>query len=1314
MPDNTQKSALEKALVPSRFEALPSDEGSVHTFRHWFRTFERYCNFIKAEGDNALGLLENLISTSVSRLIEHCNDYDEAIAILKSLYDAKPNPVAARHKLSCRLQKPGETVQAFASACRELAIDCGCKAVSAEENMLDLARDAFIKGLSSTELRSRLLECEKITFKEACTKAAAYSQASAEAASMGSSNIPAMVAAASTPHVDEFSNSSAGIETAIPPPSPSISDYQSENSGSPTVVFVSAKNSKCDFCISKVRHPREHCPAKNAVCRNCSKLGHFASRCRGRKRFNNPKFGNNNNNQYHNFYSTKNSFSSAALCSKNTTYSLSSLGENNSLNKACCTVLIKNISLKALIDTGSSENFISEKVINKAKINIKPFQSNVILAASNSATIIGECKLDFKMQDTVYKGVNFLVLPNLVTDVILGHPFFKLHEGVTINFSGDRPPLIISSLVAMEIATPPVFSFMSPTCKPIATKSRHYSQQDHNFINSEISRLLEEGIIEPSRSPWRAQVLVAKQPSSGRRRLVVDYSQTVNKFTYLDAYPLPKIDDVVNKISQYRIFSSIDLKSAYHQVPLSKEDKPYTAFEAGGKLYQYTRLSFGLTNGVACFQRIIDHIVDKCKLSSTFPYVDDVTICGMDQSDHDRQLEAFFEAAKQYKLTLNLEKCKFSQKKIKLLGYEIEHGKIRPDPDRLTPLFNMPTPTSPKALDRLVGLFAYYSKWIPHFSNRVHPLIKASFPLSSEALVAIEDLKQAVATSVRGKIDENLPFVVETDASDIAVAATLNQGGQPVAFFSRTLSKTEQKHCSMEKEACAIVEAVRKWHHFLAGRKFTLVTDQEALSYMFNLKLKSKIKNDKVLRWRMELLPYSYEVRYRPGHLNSAADALSRAVDSGSFHTVGDSYKRVPNKEAISNSENQLSEITATSSNEHSINACLGTHIPVLATSGSELVKLHNELGHPGVTRFLHYVKAKNLPYSTEEVKNVVKGCQICAKVKPNFYKPPTGTLIKATQPFERLAIDFKVQLPTTKAQNSYLFIAVDEYSRYPFAYPCRDMSSETVIQCLANIFHLFGAPKYIHSDNGSYFKSHMVRNFLFENGVANSFSSKYHPPGNGQCERYVGTIWKTVLLTRLTHNLLESQWDCVVQEALGSIRSLLCTATNCTPHERLMGYPRNNQSSIKIPHWLRSTGPVYLRQFIRNKADPLVEEVQLVEANNHYAKIKHKDGRFDSVSTSDLAPFPSPALFPAEHSQPYLSTHNQSNEELINSPRISSNQPVFDSSQLPPPPGFPAIPTAQTTPFDVLNSTNPSNSYQRCSSRIKRPPDRLNLYVAT
>ena len=194
--------------------------------------------------------------------------------------------------------------------------------------------------------------------------------------------------------------------------------------------------------------------------------------------------------------------------------------------------------------------------------------------------------------------------------------------------------------------------------------------------------------------------------------MVIDYSQTINRFTELDVYPLPRIDQQVNELAKWKWFSTLDLKSAYYQVPLATEDRAYTAFEADGKLCQYCCLPFGVPNDDSCFQRIIDSVIADNELKQTFAYLDNITIGGFDKADHDCNLKMFLDAASKINLTFN------DVTEIDILGYRISQGSIRPDPERLRPLIELPIPKSSKELKGCLGMFAYYARWIRNFSGK--------------------------------------------------------------------------------------------------------------------------------------------------------------------------------------------------------------------------------------------------------------------------------------------------------------------------------------------------------------------------------------------------------------------------------------------------------------------------------------------------------------------------------------------------------------------------------------------------------------------
>ena len=438
-----------------------------------------------------------------------------------------------------------------------------------------------------------------------------------------------------------------------------------------------------------------------------------------------------------------------------------------------------------------------------------------------------------------------------------------------------------------------LFKFLSPSCRPIVIPSRRHNPEDKKFIGKEIQDLLDAGVIEEACTPWRAQVLVARD-GRHKPRVVIDYSHTINRFTQLDAYPLPRIEDQVAELSKCKFFSTLDLKSAYYQVPIPLEDRKYTGFEALGNLYQFTRMLLGVTNGVSAFQRIIDSVIKKHKLKRTYAYLDNITVGGVTAEEHDKNLLAFLKASQEENLTFNDQKTVKRVTEIDLLGYRLSMGSIRPDPNRMKPLVELKPPTSPQELKRTMGMFAYYARWLPKFSDRSYPLAKAtSFPLSTEEIRAFNDLKEGLLRAHLVTPNDNHELRVECDASKVAIAATLSQNGRPVAFMSRTLSPTEQRYPTVEREATAIVEAVRKWAHFLHGRTFCLVTDQRSVAFMLDPLRGTKIKNNKILLWRAELGTFSYRIEHKPGDENIVPDALSRPVGVAASISENDSLKTI-------------------------------------------------------------------------------------------------------------------------------------------------------------------------------------------------------------------------------------------------------------------------------------------------------------------------------------------------------------------------------------------------------------------------------------
>ncbi|GFX05058.1 putative retrovirus-related pol polyprotein from transposon opus [Trichonephila clavipes] len=609
--------------------------------------------------ENKLPLLCNYVTSNIYQFINDCTTYAQAIAILDSLFIKKRNVIFARHCLSTRNQQTEETVSEYLQILNQLSKDCDFTNMKAEEYRKEYIRDAFIRGLKCPRIRQRLLENASMTLDQAFEQARTLESAEVHAASYMGSSFPVQSAAMNT---EDFSE-----ETVA------------------TSVASSSRSQKCFFCGNDL-HSRTLCLARDITCRNCGKKGHYQRVCKSRP-------GRNSSN---------------VVASSNTLAAIS--GSTHYLQKSIIKAMINNnIQLSSIIDTGSSLSFLNEKHVAKCKLKVEPYLGKISMANSSMVTETeGVCKVNLKIENFTYQNVELLVMKDLCSEVLIGHDILNRHSSVEIGFDGNRPPLTICFLAVAQVPPVSLFSNLNPDCRPLVTKSRRQTVEDNIFM--EVQKLLQEGVMEPSNSTWRAQAFVIRGENH-KPRMVVDYSQTINKYTLLNAYPLPKIE----------------------------EDE-------------------GLT--------------------LTYPFIDDVTVCGKDQKEHDDNLEKFMTVAKEYNLTLNEDKCTYSSNSVHLLGYIIQDGIIKPDPERLKPLRDMPVPKDSSALQRALGI---------------------------DAVLTFNSLKDDVANAALATIKDDIPFRVETDSSDFAIGATLSQAGRPVAFFSRTLHASELRHSSPEKEAYAIV-----------------------------------------------------------------------------------------------------------------------------------------------------------------------------------------------------------------------------------------------------------------------------------------------------------------------------------------------------------------------------------------------------------------------------------------------------------------------------------------------------------------------------
>lgn len=440
------------------------------------------------------------------------------------------------------------------------------------------------------------------------------------------------------------------------------------------------------------------------------------------------------------------------------------------------------------------------------------------------------------------------------------------------------------------IDIPPQSAIRTGDHPPVYSKQYSASHSEQLIKTHETQKLLERGQIEESNSPWSSPVVLVKKKDK-TMRFCIDYRR-LNNITIKDAFPLPRIDEIFDQLTHATYYTKFDFKSGYFQVPLSKEDRPKTAFSTRDNHYQFTVLPQGITNGPATFQRVINHILGPTRWKYALAYIDDVIIYSRTFDDHVKHLNEICQILKNARFRLNPEKCEIARTQTEYLGHCIKNGEIRPSPNNINGLLNTKLPQTADEACKFVKAAEYYRKFIPNFSQIAEPLHKfvpttrtqqkkgqkTPITLSPEERHAFEKLKEFLTNDLVLRLPNNqLPFKLQTDASDEGVGAVLLQGypegDRPVAYFSKKFTNAQRKWSPMEQECYAFICALDKWHNYLNGTKFTWETDHKALT---QLNKKAQL-NKRCERWRLKILEYEFDVKHIPGIVNRMPDYLSRS-----------------------------------------------------------------------------------------------------------------------------------------------------------------------------------------------------------------------------------------------------------------------------------------------------------------------------------------------------------------------------------------------------------------------------------------------------
>ena len=426
---------------------------------------------------------------------------------------------------------------------------------------------------------------------------------------------------------------------------------------------------------------------------------------------------------------------------------------------------------------------------------------------------------------------------------------------------------------------------------PVAFRPRRLSPDEETEVREEITSLKKMGVVRESNSPWAAPIVCARK-SDGKLRLAIDYRGINNISLPATLHPIPRMDDLFDRLGEANYFSVLDAKSGYHQMPLVKGEGELTAFVVPWGQYEYLdRTPFGLKGAGYSFQRFMSKILGECNFVEALCYLDDILVWGRTWEEHQERLRNVLEKIQSANLKLGAAKCSFGVLEVEYLGTTVKNGMLRVSEQRVETLRQLPRPNTITELRSALGAFSFIQRWLPGLAEASRPLYEAIKGSGRKPLVWTEEmtgsfgkLKELTARAVALRIpDLNKPFTLVTDGSDKGVGSLLAQSeGEmliPVAFYHHALTEAEKRYNTTDKELLAVVLSIKKFRVYL-GRPFTLITDHRAIKFLDTMDMNDEIGRRG--RWIEILQQYDMERVYRSGksYELSVADYLSR-VDRG-------------------------------------------------------------------------------------------------------------------------------------------------------------------------------------------------------------------------------------------------------------------------------------------------------------------------------------------------------------------------------------------------------------------------------------------------
>ncbi|KAG2190799.1 hypothetical protein INT47_010346 [Mucor saturninus] len=759
------------------------------------------------------------------------------------------------------------------------------------------------------------------------------------------------------------------------------------------------------------------------------------------------------------------------------------------------------------------------------------------------------------------------------------------------------------------------------------------SPRELDELKRQLKELLDLGLIRPSSSPWGAPILFVKK-KNGEMRMCVDY-RALNKVTIRNNHPLPRIDECLERLKGANHFTSLDLRSGYHQVRIQQSDVPKTAFNTRYGQYEFLVLPFGLTNAPPTFQHLMNKVLGDCLDDFALVYLDDILIFSKTPEEHEKHVRHVLNRLREAKLIANQKKCEFNKKELTFLGFQVSAKGILPSPDKIKTIQDWTPPNNVQEVRQFIGLAQHYRRFIPGFAGIAAPLTDLTKGVGPKKRPIVwTDVCQTSFDILKDKLssapvllapDMDKPFRIETDASDFGVGAVLLQEDEegvwkPLAYESKKLSTAERSYPAQERELLGILHALRTWRCMIEGKPFTVFTDHLPLKYF-----RSQVKpTPRLVRWIAEFELYDPIIQYKPGKENGVPDVLSRldgpesnvsevesmepdylyamptsdTADWPKFYARPDNEWPEEIKDLLSKQrknfvvrDQKVFRLVKASDKVQEIRFALFAKRADLVNS------FHTGFGHAGETTVYDLMKKRwwwpGMRSQIQEWLTKCPECQLASNAERNVHHAPMIPL-DVPPAFSRWHLDFIGELPTTAQGNRWILVAVDYATNWPIARAVPDATGEAIAKFLyEEIVMRFGCPDEILTDRGPNFMSQILAYYIKKIKLHHKLTSAFHPRTNGKCERLNGILKQ--MLRKYVNGAIH-RWDEYLESALFACRIRKHRTTGFSPffltygrEPRLPGdflRPSLDSSLPEDPQVLADSSLPFLRQLRQARQD--------------------------------------------------------------------------------------------------------------------------------